>query len=120
MLLGLDRSIRTADRDWGDYLVAAVRDFVIWGMEPVGAVNGEKAAWLLAAVSDGGPTGNVRAIFREVAREARLIDDNAAIALAGGTKCQARNPDGEARVRIVSEPSIQLARASEMRLNDPI
>ena len=39
LLLCLDRSIRTADRDWGDYLVAAVRDFVIWGMEPVGAVK---------------------------------------------------------------------------------
>ena len=95
MLLGLYRSIRTADRDWGDYLVAAVRDFVVWGMEPIGAVNGEKAAWLFAAVSDGGPTRNGRAIFREVTREARLIDDDAALALAGGTKCQARNSEEE-------------------------
>ena len=79
MLLGLDCSVRAADRDWGDYLVAAVRDFVIWGMEPIGAVNGEKAAWLFAAVSDGGPTRNGRAIFREVTREARLMDEDAAL-----------------------------------------
>ena len=84
MLLGLDRSIRTADRDWGDYLVVAVRDFVIWGMEPSGIVNGDKAAWLFAAVCDGGPTRNGRAIFREVTREARLIDEDAVRALAGG------------------------------------
>ena len=84
MLLGLDRSIRTADRDWGDYLVGTVRDFAIWGMEPSGVVNGEKAAWLFAAVFDGGPTRNGRAIFREVTREARLIDEDAALVLAGG------------------------------------
>ena len=93
MLLGLDRSIRTADRDWGDYLVAAVRDFVVWGMEPVGAVNGEKAAWLLATVSDGVPTRNGRAIFREVTREARLIDDDAALALASAPKRQSHKPE---------------------------
>ncbi len=34
MLLSLDPSIRTADRDWGEYLVAGARDFVIWGMAP--------------------------------------------------------------------------------------
>ena len=93
MLLALDRSIRTADRDWGDYLVATVRDFVIWGMKPVGAVNGEKAAWLLTTVSEGGLTRNGRSIFREVTREARLIDEDAALALAGGTKRQPRTTE---------------------------
>ena len=93
MLIGLDRSIRTADRDWGDYLVATMRDFVIWGMPPVGAVGGGKAAWLLAVVSGDGRNG--RAIYREVAREARLIDDDAAVALAGATKRQARNSEEE-------------------------
>ena len=93
MLIGLDRDVRAADRDWGDYLVAAVRDFVIWGMEPGGVVNGEKAAWLFSAVSEGGLTRNGRAIFREVTREARLIDDDAAQALAAGTKREARKPE---------------------------
>ena len=93
MLLSLDRSIRNADRDWGDYLVAAVRDFVIWGMEPVGAVDADKAAWLLATVSEGGLTRNGRAIFREVTREARLIDDEAAQALASAPKRQPQKPE---------------------------
>ena len=93
MLLGLDRSIRNANRDWGDYLVAAVRDFVIWGMEPIGAVDADKAAWLLTTVSEGGLTRNGRAIFREVTREARLIDNEAAQALAGGAKRQSQKPE---------------------------
>ena len=111
LLLSLDRSSRNADRDWGDYLVAAVRDFVIWGMEPIGAVDANKAAWLLATVSEGGLTRNGRAIFREVTREARLIDDDAAQALAGGTRRQSQKPEGERMPAPVGLPAVNHAAA---------
>jgi len=51
LLLALDRAIRKADRDWNDYLIEAVRDFVVWGMEPVGSVDDEKAEWLMTALA---------------------------------------------------------------------
>jgi len=74
MLVDLDRSVRTADRDWTTYLVTTVRDFVVWGMPPAGVVDHDKAEWLIATLSNGGVTKTGRAIAREVFREARQID----------------------------------------------
>ena len=85
MLIKLDRAVHAADRDWSDYLVGTVRDFVIWGLPPAGVLDRDKAAWLLSAVSDGGLTKNGRAIYREVAREARRIDDGAELRPADGS-----------------------------------
>ena len=34
MLLSLDATVERADRDWREYLVPAVAQFVVWGLEP--------------------------------------------------------------------------------------
>ncbi len=88
LLIALDRAVRTADRDWSDYLVVTVRDFVIWGIPPVGAVDHDKAEWLVRALSSGGVTKAGLRIAREVAREASQVDD-ALIAFTGGLKRRA-------------------------------
>src|SRR4051794_11280805 len=43
MLLALDAKVERADRDWGDYLVPAVAQFAVWGLEPVGRIDQGKA-----------------------------------------------------------------------------
>jgi hypothetical protein len=39
MLLSLDATIERADRDWRQYLVPAVAQFAVWGLEPVGRID---------------------------------------------------------------------------------
>ena len=74
MLLSLDATIERADRDWRQYLVPAVAQFAVWGLEPVGRIDQAKADWLLEAVALAPPkTGS--AIIRHVVIEAPLIDD---------------------------------------------
>jgi hypothetical protein len=62
LLIELDRAVRRADPNWRDYLIAAVRDFVVWGLSPVGCVNCEKAEWLTATLARGGATKTGRII----------------------------------------------------------
>ena len=67
LLLTLDRVIRKADRDWNDYLVDAVRDFVVWGMEPTGSLDHEKVGWLMGVLST--PTTKAgHVLAREITR----------------------------------------------------
>ena len=74
MLLSLDAVVERADRDWRQYLVPAVAQFAVWGLEPVGRVDQAKADWLLEALELAAPkTGS--AIIRHVVIEAPLIDD---------------------------------------------
>src|SRR4051794_29040776 len=46
LLLTLEQSMGQADRAFGDWLVATMVDFVVWGMRPTGAVDADTAAWL--------------------------------------------------------------------------
>lgn len=74
MLLSLDATIERADRDWRQFLVPAVAQFVVWGLEPVGRIDQGKADWLLEALALAPPkTGS--AIIRHVVIEAPSIDD---------------------------------------------
>ena len=74
MLLSLDATIERAERDWRQFLVPAVAQFVVWGLEPVGRIDQGKADWLLEALALAPPkTGS--AIIRHVVIEAPLIDD---------------------------------------------
>jgi hypothetical protein len=74
VLLALDGTVERADRDWTEYVVPAVVQFVIWGLEPVGRIDQEKADWLAAAVAKG-RRRSAATIIREVVREAPLIDE---------------------------------------------
>jgi len=73
-LIALDRELQSADPYWRDYLVLMVRDFVVWGMEPVGSVDRTKAEWLVPILSSNGMTKTGRLIAREVMREAWDVD----------------------------------------------
>ena len=55
VLLALDGTVVRADRDWTDYVVPAVVEFAIWGLEPIGRIDQDKAAWLAAAASTARP-----------------------------------------------------------------
>jgi hypothetical protein len=74
LLISLDRAARKFDRDWNDYFVSAVRDFVVWGLEPIGQVDRDKAEWLLRVLSHGGITRRGRTIARQVVQDALEVD----------------------------------------------
>jgi hypothetical protein len=78
MLLSLDATVERADRNWREYLVPAVAQFVVWGMEPVGRVDQGKADWLLDAVALASPKVG-SAIIRHVVIEAPLIEEAVAL-----------------------------------------
>ena len=74
VLLALDGTVDRADRDWVEYVVPAVAQFTIWGLEPAGRIDEDKAAWLVEAASTARPK-SAAAIVREVVREAPQIDE---------------------------------------------
>ena len=74
LLISLDRAVRKFDRDWNDYFVSAVRDFVVWGLDPIGQVDRDKAEWLLRVLSNGGITRRGRTIARQVVQDALEVD----------------------------------------------
>ena len=42
VLIALDAVVEKADQEWRSYLIATVRDFVVWGLSPVGRVDRPK------------------------------------------------------------------------------
>ena len=42
VLISLDAVVEKADREWRSYLIGTVRDFVVWGLSPVGRVSTAK------------------------------------------------------------------------------
>jgi len=73
LLLGIDRALARADRDWSNYLVRAVGQFVVWGSEPIGHVDQRKVEWLLAALS-AARRKTAAAIIRDITRERPQLD----------------------------------------------
>jgi hypothetical protein len=72
-LLALDRTLETHPA-WGDFLVAAMADFVVWGQRPTGRVPAETAAWLVTSFTCGEPTGTAVRIARAIVAEAQEVD----------------------------------------------
>ena len=105
-LIALDGELQRADPDWRDYLVLIVRDFVVWGMEPVGSVDRTKAEWLVRILSsEEGMTKTARLIAREVVREAWDVDETLA-ALAPRSPRRRNRDDEEHDLQIeVSGPA---------------
>ncbi len=75
ILLALDRSVDRADRGWREYLIRAVRDFVIWGSPPAEHIDADKAQWMITALSGSSPK-TARALIREIVREGPAFDDD--------------------------------------------
>jgi hypothetical protein len=88
ILIDLDRAVQRADPDWRKYLIATVRDFVVWGLPPVGCLDFQKAQWLAITLARGGPTRTGRIIANAVASEVRHIDPDlfAFLAVSGSRR----------------------------------
>ena len=96
VLIALDSTVERADREWRRYLIATIRDFVIWGSPPAGRIDADKAAWLGDALASSSPQ-TARAIRREIAREAPEIDRDVAPPLVPTRKysqASRQPPDG--------------------------
>jgi hypothetical protein len=74
LLLALDRVVARCDRAWGDYLVAAVTDFVVWGERPTGYVDADAGRWLNGLLLAGEPTRTALRIAREIEQEAHQAE----------------------------------------------
>ncbi|KQT84841.1 hypothetical protein ASG51_01855 [Methylobacterium sp. Leaf465] len=76
MLIALERIVTFADTSFGDYLVASVVDFAVWGERPTGYIDAGVAAWLVGSLRAGsGPTRLAARLAREVVREAQASDE---------------------------------------------
>ena len=71
LLIALERAV-AGSRDFADFLVASVIDFVVWGERATGYVDREVAAWLSASISGrSGPSPVGARIAMEIVREAQ-------------------------------------------------
>jgi hypothetical protein len=69
LLLNLEQTVSRADRAFGDWLVAMLVDFVVWGLRPTGTVDVDTAAWLAPFLA-GERTRTMRRLARELTAEA--------------------------------------------------
>jgi hypothetical protein len=91
-LLALDLALERADRGWPEYLVEAVKGFVIAASNPQGVVDPELGDWLVSVLSETQPKTAQR-VARAVVSEAVEVDD----ALRAFAKMSAkRKPKGAA------------------------
>ena len=76
LLVALDRAVVEADPAWGDYLVEAVVEFVVWTSRPTAYVRRDAALWLATSLGCGtGPTANGARVAFEVVREAQQVHE---------------------------------------------
>jgi hypothetical protein len=101
-LLALDRSIAKPDPAWTEFLVSAVRTFLVDGSDPIGVVDAEKSVWFVAAVGTP-PTKTGIAIAREVLVEADEVDSALADLANGATRPRP----------FVSSPTLQVELAEQ-------
>jgi hypothetical protein len=76
VLISLDSWVDKADREWRRYLIATIRDYVIWGSPPAGRIDNDKAEWLVAALRTSSRK-TAGTITREIIREAPEVNDEA-------------------------------------------
>jgi hypothetical protein len=95
MLIALDRVVTATDDAFGDWLVASVVDFAVWGERPTGYIDAEVARWLVASLRNGtGPTRLAARIAREVVREAEASDE---ALIASALAANRHDADAQAR-----------------------
>ena len=74
-LIALGQVVGKADPSWGDFLISAVMDFVVWGCRPTGHVDQEASRWLVALLSSGPATRTTQRLMREILAEAEQVDE---------------------------------------------
>jgi hypothetical protein len=82
ILIALDRAIAKVDKGWTEYLVGAVKEFVVWRLPPEGAIDPETSEWLVSHLSADRPTRTALAILRAVEAGARPAEEPAEDSLA--------------------------------------
>jgi hypothetical protein len=70
LLLDLDRSVPRADRAFGEFLVASIVSFVVWGERPTGRIDDDVADWLIDCLCSERLTRTGVAIVAEIVEEA--------------------------------------------------
>ena len=73
-LLALDLALERVDRGWPEYLLEAVRGFVVAASDPQGVMGRELAGWLVSALSDT-QQKTAQRIAGAVVSEAVEVDD---------------------------------------------
>jgi len=77
LLIALDRVAASADPAWGEYLVAALVDYAVWGARPTGYVDPDTARWLAGSLGAGaGPTQTALRVATSIVREAQEADES--------------------------------------------
>ncbi len=99
LLLTLAQTVGRADRAFGDWLVAVMVDFVVWGLRPTGAVDADTAVWLTPFLV-GQRTRTMRRLARELAAEA----DHAGTALLSPALNGASGDCASAQVAVGTMP----------------
>src|SRR5215204_2122116 len=69
LLLSLEQTAGRADRAFGDWLVAMMVDFVVWGTRPTGVIDADTAAWLASFTTSHTGTRTMRRLAEELGRE---------------------------------------------------
>jgi hypothetical protein len=95
-LLALAGVLARADEGWPGYLTGALKGFVLSISRPLGGIDHEAAAWLVAALADLPPRTAV-ALAREVARAVQPVDAALLEFLKPGTKGHPKAPPAQAR-----------------------
>jgi hypothetical protein len=108
ILLALDRTVDRADRGWRDYLIKAVRDFVIWGSPPAGHIDADKAQWLMTALSGSSPH-TARALTREIVRQGPEFDDDLEAVAASSQAAAPKQQSSSQRRKRAGEPGCSRA-----------
>ena len=75
VLIALEQVVRKVDPSWGDFLISAVMDFVVWGCRPTGHVDQDASRWLVARLSSGPATKTIHRLMREILAEAEQVDE---------------------------------------------
>jgi hypothetical protein len=85
VLIALDHTIATSNKQWTDYLTSAIRQFVVQRSGKPKQVDHETAEWLVQVLSDSGSSKTAVRIVNEIVCEAETVDPVLLALAHGGT-----------------------------------
>jgi hypothetical protein len=98
ILVALDRTLATSDKEWTEYLTSAIRKFVVQRSGEPKQVDHETAEWLVNVLSDCRSPKTAVRIAKEIACEAESVDP-VLLALADGGTRKGRRSDRRSAAR---------------------
>jgi hypothetical protein len=86
ILIALDHTLATSDKQWIDYLTSAIRQFVVQRSGEPGQVDHATAEWLVNVLSDCRSPKTAVRIAKEIVCEAESVDPDLLALAHGGTR----------------------------------